>query len=128
MTATKGLFSDAWRHDSFSIQEEKETIGFTLISCFDYDLGDWDVFSATISKNDFIEGAKQFLETGSCKTGKLEIEVRNGNIHIFAGESIDIFTSHSGFVEWVIIDSIRIEQFKEMLKRITEQNELRKEV
>ncbi len=128
MTEAKGLFSDEERHDSFSIQEGEETIGFTFTSCFDYDVGDWDVFSTSIPKNDFIEGAKQFLKTGSCKTDKLMIEVRGGDIHIFAGESFDVLTSHLGFMEWDIRCPIRIEQFKEMLRGIIEQNESEEEI
>ncbi|TSC94625.1 MAG: hypothetical protein CEN87_346 [Parcubacteria group bacterium Licking1014_1] len=119
------LFSDKRRHDHFLIEEEEGVIRFTLTSCFYYDDGEWDIFSAAISKSDFVKAAEQFLAARFYDTDELKItENKDEGIYISAGKFEDIFSSHSGFVERTITGSVSIEKFIEMLKRMIGRNEL----
>jgi len=117
MATAKTLFSDQKRHDSFWIMEGKESISFILSSCFDYNLGEWDCGSVQISKKDFIQGIKEFLETGVCQVNNFEMRRNQEGIYIFVGKSFDVFTSHWTTIEWTISSDIKIKNFLKMLRK-----------
>ena len=78
------LFNSFYRHDSLAIKEVDGDIVFTETSCFDYDLLEYDIHNAVISRDNFIKGIGEFLKTGSCKVGGMIMDERGegGDLHI----------------------------------------------